>query len=89
MRKIKEHEGKKYLILNDYMLDKVLDKIKEKVGIIKFDDATILIDTDYQLPDYVTLKNVLILITCVIKDDAKFYPQILPKDPNFIHKDLI
>ena len=39
MGKIKEHEGKKYLMVNDHMLDKVLDKIKEKVGIVKLDDS--------------------------------------------------
>ena len=71
MRQIKEHEGKKYLMVNDNMIDKVLDKIKEK-----FDDTKILIDTDYKLPHYITLKNVVILITCVIKDDGKFYPRI-------------
>ena len=42
--KIKEHEGKKYLIVNDYILDKVLDKIKETIGIAKFDDTKVLID---------------------------------------------
>ena len=26
--------------------------------------------------DYINLKNIVILIKCVIKDDAKFYPQI-------------
>ena len=30
MGKIEEHEGKKYLMVNDYMLNKVLDKIKER-----------------------------------------------------------
>ena len=30
MGKIEEHEGKKYLMVNDYMLKKVLDKIKER-----------------------------------------------------------
>ena len=34
--KIKEHKGKKYLMVNDHMLDKVLDKIKETIGIVKF-----------------------------------------------------
>ena len=33
-------------------------------------------DTDDKLPDYVTLKNVVILIAYVIKDDAKFYQQV-------------
>ena len=42
---------------------------------MKFDDIKILTDADDKLPDYITLKNVLIL-TCVIKNNAKFYPQI-------------
>ena len=42
MRKIKEHEGRKYLMVNDYMLDKVSVKMKETIGIAKFDDAKIL-----------------------------------------------
>ena len=74
--KINEHEGKKCLMVNDYMIHKVLDKIKETIGIAKFDDAKILLDTDDKLPDYITLKNVVILITYIIKDDGKFYPQI-------------
>ena len=63
-------------MVNDYMLDKVLDKIKETIGIVKFDNTKILIDTDDKLQDYITLKNVVILITCIIKDDDKFYQQI-------------
>ena len=38
-------------------------KIKETVGTVKFNDV------DDQLPDYIILKNV-ILIICDIKDDA-------------------
>ena len=46
------------------MLDKVLDKITETVGIVKFEDI-------------ITLKNViLIFITCIVKDDGKICPQI-------------
>ena len=29
--------------------------------------------------DYINLKNIVILIKCVIKADAKFYPQIFSK----------
>ena len=47
-------------MVNDYMLDKVLDKIekikKKTIGIVKFDDIKILIDSDNKLPDYITLK---------------------------------
>ena len=35
MGKIKEHERKKYLIIDGYMLNKVLDKIKEIIAIQK------------------------------------------------------
>ena len=63
------------MIIDDYRLDKVWDKIKEIISIDKFDNAKILIDTYDKLPDYITFKNVVILMTCAIKDDVKFYPQ--------------
>ena len=34
--RIEEPEGKIYLMVDDYMLDKVLDKIKELIGNKKF-----------------------------------------------------
>ena len=34
-------------------------------------------ETDDELRDDINLRNVLILMTCVTKDDDKFYPQIL------------
>ena len=64
------------MTVSDYVLDKVLDKIKETIGIVKLVDTNILFDMDEKLPDYITLKNVVILITCIIKDDGTFYPQI-------------
>ena len=63
-------------MVDNHILDKVSDKIKMIVGIEKFDDTKIFIETDDKLPDNVTLKNVVKLITCVIKDNDKFYPQI-------------
>ena len=51
MGRIKEHEESKYLMGDDYMLDKVLDKIKEIIGIEKVDDTKILISTDDKLLD--------------------------------------
>ena len=63
-------------MVNEYMLDKVFDKIKETIGIVKVDDTKIVIVTDDNLPNHITLKNSVILITCAIKDNAKFYPQI-------------
>ena len=62
------------MIIDDYRLDKVWDKIKDIISIDKFDNAKILIDTYDKLPDYITFKNV-ILMTCAIKGDVKFYPQ--------------
>ena len=51
------------------MLDKILDNIKEIIAIEKFDDAKILINTDDKLPYDITFKNVVILMTCIIKED--------------------
>lgn len=50
-------------MVDDYMLVKELDNIKEILGIDK-------------LPDDTTLKDVVISFTCVIKNDDKFNPQI-------------
>ena len=76
MRKIEEHEGTKCFMFNDFMVNKPLDKIKEMISIEKFDNTKILSDTDQKLSDDITLKNVVILMACVIKDDDDFYPQI-------------
>ena len=38
MVKIEENEGKKYLTVDCYMLDKVLHKIKEIISIEKLDE---------------------------------------------------
>ena len=67
MGKIEEHEGKKYFIVDDYMIDKILDKIKEIIGVEKFNDTNILINTAYKLSTNITLENVLILMTCAVK----------------------
>ena len=64
------------MILDINILDKVLVKIKIKIGIGKFDDTKKLIDTDNKLADKITLKNIVILISCVIKDDDNFYPKL-------------
>ena len=49
-------------MIDEYVLDKVLDKIKEIIVIEKIGDTKVLIDTDDKLPDDITLKNVLILM---------------------------
>ena len=66
------------------MLDKVSGKIKEIIGTEEFHNTKILIDTDDKLPDDITLKNVVILMTCVVKDDDKFYPQLLLEEILFL-----
>ena len=43
-------------MVDNYMLDKVLDQIKEKINIEQFDNSKILISTDDKLPDNVALK---------------------------------
>ena len=58
------------------MLDKVLGKIKEMVGIEKFDDTKITSDTDDKLRDDISLKNAVTLMMCIIKDSSKFYPKL-------------
>ena len=47
---------KKILMVDDYMLDKVLDKIKEILGTEKFDDTKTLMEIDDKLPDDINLK---------------------------------
>ena len=73
MGKIDEHEGKKYLIIDDHMINEALDKIK-KMDIEKFDDSKILIDMDDKFQ--IILLSVVILMICVIKDNDKYCPQI-------------
>ena len=60
-------------MVDDYMLERVLDKITEIIGIENFDNTKILIDTNGQLPQDITWKNVVILMTCIINNDGKFY----------------
>ena len=57
-------------MVDDYMLDKVLHKTKETE---KFDNSKIVIDTNDKSLDAVTLKSVVMLMTCVIKNDGEFY----------------
>ena len=59
---------------DDYMLNKVLDKTKKIRGIEKNEITKIFSDTDHKVADDSTLKNFVILMTCVIKEDGKFYP---------------
>ena len=63
-------------MFNDYILDKVLGKTEEMIGTEKFDNTNIFIDADDKLWNDIILKYILILITCVITDDNKFYLQL-------------
>ena len=45
-------------MVDDYVLDKILDRIKEIIDIEEFDNVKILIDTDDILSDDVTYKMV-------------------------------
>ena len=67
MRRTEEHKENKYLIVHIYMLNKESDQIKKIIGIEKLDDTKILIDMDDKLPDDITLKNVVMLMTCAKK----------------------
>lgn len=54
------------------VLYKVLNKNKKIIGNEKFDDTKILIDTDHKFSGKemsdVTLKNLVVLIPCIIKN---------------------
>ena len=63
-------------MVGPYMLDTVLDRIKEIIGIEEFDHTKILVDADDKLPENNTSKNIMILTTCIKKDDGKFYSQL-------------
>ena len=63
---------KKYLLVDNYMVDKVLDKVKEIINTGKFDGTKILINTDDKLSDGIIYKKALTSLTCVIKGDDKF-----------------
>ena len=74
MRQIKEHAGKKYLMVVYNILDKVLDKTKEIIDIEKYYETKILISKDDKLEIF--LKNAVMLMTSIIKDDNKPYAEM-------------
>ena len=71
-------------MVDDYILDKVLDKIKKIICIDDFDVTKILIDIFDELQDDITFKNVVILTACVIKDGDKLYPQLFSEEALFL-----
>ena len=60
-------------MVDGYMLNKT-----------KFDDNKIFTVTDDKLPDDITLNKILILMTCVIKDEDKYYPQIFLEETLYV-----
>ena len=50
------------------------EKNKKIIGIEKFDNTKMLIDTDNKLPEDITLKIVVIFMTSVKKDNGNMYP---------------
>ena len=62
-------------MVDDYTLDKVLDKVK-RIGIKELGDTRILIDKDDQFSYDINLKNAVILMRCVIEGVDNFYPQL-------------
>ena len=85
MENIEEHNEKKYLE-TDNMLNRVWDKIKMMIGIDKFNNSKILIYTEKKLAYQVTLKNIMISISCVVKVDDKFYPKIFSEEALVVWK---
>ena len=57
-------------MIDDYALDK--------------DDSDITVETDDKLPDDITLKNVVMLITCLIKDRDNFFSQLFLEGNNMV-----
>ena len=59
-------------MIGGYLLNIVLDKIKERIGV----NTKLLIKTNDKSPDKISLNNVATLNSSVIKDQKKFYPQM-------------
>ena len=61
-------------MVDEYILEHMLEKSKEIKSIEKLDDTEILIDIDDTLGDEITLKNVVMIISCIMKNYDNFYP---------------
>ena len=57
-------------MIDDYALDK--------------DDSDVTVEADDKLPDDITLKNVVMLITCFIKDRDDFFSQLFLEGNNMV-----
>lgn len=58
------------------MLDKVLKMIKMITDIEKLDDTKIMVHINSKLADEIIFKNVMLLVSCVQKNNGKYYPEI-------------
>ena len=47
-------------------MNEVLEKIKKIISIAKFDDIKIVIDKEEHLPNYIILKDVVILLLIIL-----------------------
>ena len=65
------------------MLDKVLGKIKEIIGIIKSDDTKILIEIHDKFPNDITFENVVTINKCLINNSDKFYFEVFLEEELF------
>ena len=63
-------------MFGDYMLNKLLDKVKEIIGIEQFDNTNILINTDDKLSDDITFKKVVILMTSYVINNMTRYKKL-------------
>ena len=66
-----------FIMVDGYILKKVLNTRLKKLGIKKLFDTKILIKTDDKFPDGITLKNVLTFITLITKYGDSFNPQMI------------
>ena len=62
-------------MVDDYTLDKILDKVK-RIGIKELGDTRILIDKDDKFSYDINLKNDVILMRSVIEGVDNFHPQL-------------
>ena len=62
-------------MVDDYTLDKILDKVK-RIGIKELGDTRILIDKDEKFSYDINLKNDVILMRSVIEGVDNFHPQL-------------
>ena len=75
---------KKCLMVDNYVLYKVLDKLKETIGTEKLGNTEVLIVIDDRLPEDIIFKNFVILITCILNGYGKFYPQLFLEEASVL-----